>query len=272
MERENTSIRLKKIMSDRNLRQVDILELCKPYCAKYNIKLGRNDLSQYVSGKVEPGQKKLTILGMALNVNEAWLMGFDVPMERDNYTDQNLMNRDAIIEDIDRILQKDGYVLLYETTDDDYFIIKKSYGQTVAGFYDYELIPRYDALRKKGKVTADLLIASETSFFRYLESIGYYIGRDNLEHKPYIQYNNGAIVINDNILNSIRTRIDTYSKTTIDSIILKLHEENIREKRVKKEQFAQSLLSAAHERTDIEVTDEMRQHDDDIMNDDSEWE
>lgn len=32
------------------------------------------------------------------------------------------------------------------------------------------------------------------------------------------------------------------------------------------------LLNAAHERTDIEITDEMRQHDDDIMNDDSEWE
>lgn len=31
-------------------------------------------------------------------------------------------------------------------------------------------------------------------------------------------------------------------------------------------------LSAAHERTDIEVTEEMRKHDDDIMMDDSEWE
>lgn len=29
---------------------------------------------------------------------------------------------------------------------------------------------------------------------------------------------------------------------------------------------------AAHEQTDIEASDEMRQHDDDIMNDDSEWE
>lgn len=85
MEKEHTSVRLKKIMSDRNLRQIDILELCKPYCQKYNIKLGRNDLSQYVSGKVEPGQKKLTVLGMALGVNEAWLMGFDVPMERNDY-------------------------------------------------------------------------------------------------------------------------------------------------------------------------------------------
>ena len=30
-------------------------------------------------------------------------------------------------------------------------------------------------------------------------------------------------------------------------------------------------LAAAHERTDIEVTDQMRKHDDDIMMDDSEW-
>ena len=34
---------------------------------------------------------------------------------------------------------------------------------------------------------------------------------------------------------------------------------------------AQPEVSAAHERTDIEVTNEMRKHDDDIMNDDSEW-
>ncbi|MGN8630301.1 helix-turn-helix domain-containing protein [Blautia sp. HCP3S3_G3] len=33
-----------------------------------------------------------------------------------------------------------------------------------------------------------------------------------------------------------------------------------------------SLLAAAHERTDIEVTEDMRKHDDDIMMDDSEWE
>lgn len=34
----------------------------------------------------------------------------------------------------------------------------------------------------------------------------------------------------------------------------------------------QEVLSAAHERTDIEVTEEMRLHDDAIMMDDSEWE
>ena len=69
-------------MSTRNLRQVDILEAAEPFCKKYNVKLEKNALSQYVSGKVEPGQEKLTILGMALGVSEAWLMGYEVPMER----------------------------------------------------------------------------------------------------------------------------------------------------------------------------------------------
>ena len=82
MKKHTTSDRLKQIMSERNLKQIDILNLASPYCKKYEIKLNKNDLSQYVSGKVEPGQNKLYILGLALNVSEAWLMGFDVPMNK----------------------------------------------------------------------------------------------------------------------------------------------------------------------------------------------
>lgn len=82
MKKYSTADRLKQIMNARNMRQVDILEASEPYCNKYGIKLEKNALSQYVSGKVEPGQEKLTILGMALGVSEAWLMGYEVPMER----------------------------------------------------------------------------------------------------------------------------------------------------------------------------------------------
>lgn len=82
-----TSKRLKEIMMKRNLRQVDIIHLCEPYCKKYNVKISKNYISQYVSGKVEPGQRILSILGLALNVNEAWLMGYDVPMERDSLSE-----------------------------------------------------------------------------------------------------------------------------------------------------------------------------------------
>lgn len=79
---QTTAQRLVAIMEERNLRQVDILEKAKPYCEKYKQKLTKSDLSQFVNGKVTPRQWKLTILSLALDVSEAWLMGFDVPMER----------------------------------------------------------------------------------------------------------------------------------------------------------------------------------------------
>lgn len=78
----NTKSRLQYLMATRELKQVDIQRKCEPYCKKFGIKMNKSDISQYVSGKVEPSQYKLMILGMALNVSEAWLMGFDVPMER----------------------------------------------------------------------------------------------------------------------------------------------------------------------------------------------
>ena len=76
-----TGQRLKEIMRDRNIKQVDILRMCEPYCKKYNVKLEKNDLSQYVNDKAQPKQDKLSILGMALKVSEVWLMGYDVPKD-----------------------------------------------------------------------------------------------------------------------------------------------------------------------------------------------
>lgn len=87
MRESNTSERLKEIMKKQNLKQVDILNKSLPYCAKFNVKMNKSDISQYVSGKIEPSQDKLVVLGMALGVTEAWLMGFDVPpMRKDNST------------------------------------------------------------------------------------------------------------------------------------------------------------------------------------------
>ena len=81
-DRPSTASRLKYIMAKQNLRQVDVLELCKPLCEVYGVKIRKNDLSQYISGKVKPNQQRLYILAKALKVSEAWLMGFDVPMKR----------------------------------------------------------------------------------------------------------------------------------------------------------------------------------------------
>lgn len=82
MKPYTTSQRLREISNKLRLTQADILRLAQPFCEKYGIKLTKSALSQYFSGKHEPDQPKLTILGLALNVSEVWLMGYDVPMER----------------------------------------------------------------------------------------------------------------------------------------------------------------------------------------------
>ena len=82
MGRATTAQRLREVMEKRNLRQVDVVDMAKPFCEKYGMKLNKNDLSQYLSGKVKPMQEKLTLLGMVLNVSEGWLMGFDVSPDR----------------------------------------------------------------------------------------------------------------------------------------------------------------------------------------------
>ena len=43
----------------KGLKQIDILEKSKLYSEDSDIFLNKNDLSQYVSGKVEPGQNKM---------------------------------------------------------------------------------------------------------------------------------------------------------------------------------------------------------------------
>jgi len=126
MSKSTTSDRLKQIMRERNLRQIDILNLCEPYCKKYNIILNKSALSQYVSGTVIPGQYKLCILGMALGVSESWLMGYDVPMERHEDADDNklkLTPEGELSEDI-LVLHRNGERIEYHLTEEQLKVIK----------------------------------------------------------------------------------------------------------------------------------------------------
>ena len=97
MKKVHTSVRLKEIMTEKCLKQVDVLNLAKPFCIKYGERLGKNDLSQYVAGKTEPGQRKLFILGKALGVNPSWLMGLDVPKENEPNEKKNDIISDIVL-------------------------------------------------------------------------------------------------------------------------------------------------------------------------------
>lgn len=74
-----TSKRIQEAMELRGLKQTDLVE-------KTGISKGA--LSSYISGRYVPKQNNTFLIAKALNVNEAWLMGADVPMERDSYNKQ----------------------------------------------------------------------------------------------------------------------------------------------------------------------------------------
>lgn len=85
-----TSQRIQEGLELRGLKQADLVE-------KTGISKGA--LSSYISGRYTPKQTNIYLIAKALNVNEAWLMGADVPMERD---ESFLTKRDT--KDIEKIL------------------------------------------------------------------------------------------------------------------------------------------------------------------------
>jgi transcriptional regulator with XRE-family HTH domain len=104
---KSISERIIEGMSIRNMKQVDIIEATG---------INKGSLSSYISGKYEPKQTNIYKIAKALDVNEAWLMGHDVPMERKSknskyspsvidtsnttsYTEQNLLNKYRSLDD-----------------------------------------------------------------------------------------------------------------------------------------------------------------------------
>lgn len=75
---DTTRNRLQKILSIRNINPIDLSQ---------KTGIPKSSISQYLSGYSVPRQNRLFILAQALNVNEAWLMGADVPMEKQPYND-----------------------------------------------------------------------------------------------------------------------------------------------------------------------------------------
>lgn len=80
----NTAARLAEYMRIFDKRQTDLVEEAQATCIELGIKLNKSDLSQYASGKVEPGGDKVYLLSKAFGLNPAWLMGYDVEMYSDN--------------------------------------------------------------------------------------------------------------------------------------------------------------------------------------------
>ena len=84
--------RLNSAMKIRNIKATELSE---------KTGISKSSLSEYINGKYEAKQDGVYLLAKALNVNEAWLMGLDVPMERTDfrYASNGGINTEDLDED-----------------------------------------------------------------------------------------------------------------------------------------------------------------------------
>ena len=79
---KTTADRIKEGMELRQLKQSDLVEMTG---------ISKGALSSYISGRYVPKQTNIYLISKALNVNESWLMGNDVPMERNISTKKGVV-------------------------------------------------------------------------------------------------------------------------------------------------------------------------------------
>ena len=65
--------RFNKLLNEKGIKQVDLIRLAE----EKGVKLGKSQISQYVSGKTLPRKDMLQFLADALQTDTAWLMGED---------------------------------------------------------------------------------------------------------------------------------------------------------------------------------------------------
>lgn len=72
---KTTAERIQSALDIRGMKQADLAA---------QTRIGKSSIHAYITGEYLPKQNNIYKMALALNVSEAWLMGYDVPMERNS--------------------------------------------------------------------------------------------------------------------------------------------------------------------------------------------
>lgn len=145
---KTTADRIKEALELRGMKQADLVE---------KTGIGKSSISTYISGSYEPKQRNIYKLAKALDVNESWLMGYDVPMER-----KSMVQSDE--SPIMKALLDSEYK---DTKIADEFIMKKLADSTYFETIDFTLLAEFKKLNPEGKIEAINRIAELTYIPKY---------------------------------------------------------------------------------------------------------
>lgn len=107
--------RLREALDIRGMKAIELSE---------KLDITRGTISYYLSGKSSPKADRLHLMSKTLNVSEAWLLGYDVPMNRTAEQKKN----DNIVKIVAQMRKENDFFdivsLLADLPQDQYAIVK----------------------------------------------------------------------------------------------------------------------------------------------------
>lgn len=96
MTRESFADRLRSAMSQKGIKQVDLVR----YAGEQGVKLGKSHISQYVSGKTVPRTDMVRFLAGALQVDPDWLNGRNPAQEIEGETKMREFKKSSKLDNV----------------------------------------------------------------------------------------------------------------------------------------------------------------------------
>lgn len=227
--------RFYKALSIRNI---------KPSALSEKTGISKSTISHYMSGYTKPKSDKLFVLAKALNVNESWLMGRNTSMEREQiitHITPELVENDRALDD----------ALLS--------VVTKLFSQ----HENNEMIEYIKRGDFPINIKADL-------YNQIIHHLKYNPSDQKIDIYPLVnivEENTSLYNKELGLINKYRY-IDNKGKHTVDTVLemeyirCKQEYESSKTSNSHKQDKHHIKVNAAHQRTDIEATEEMKKHDD----------
>lgn len=257
--------RIKQRREELNLSQDDL--------AKRLGYRSRSTIAKIESGANDIPQSKIAAFSKALDVNEAWLMGLDTSQSEKNTLSNILEERIKTLGiSYDDVAEKAGVSAHWLKNIDTF---------TPGGFGEYEI--GYEWITKVAKVLelsgSELRSAlarqeiplPDNNFPRVSAKDAFGISSTDEDNKSLIKPQIVNISESGNSSFAVPNLLTKYVSKLNERGISKVtdYAKDLSFNPLYQQIRQEIILNAAHERTDVEITEEMIQHDDDIMDDEN---
>ena len=237
MKTDEFKKRFNEAITSRNMKPIELSQ---------KTGLSKSTISHYMSGYAKPKSDKLYILAKALEVNEAWLMGLDVPMNRSEMNNYHISLDTIAFEITGRSLQYSPIIFdtLCKSLDD-------AHANNVL-----------EILRNPSISYDDKAYALRS----IMEIVLYDMKEKHLN--IYYTFENNELNNLEISLQRISNKLNITGLAKVLDYATDLSNMDV----YAKQPHTDCQLAAAHARTDITPTPEGQAHDNAIMEDESEWE